>query len=83
MTKIVCLSDTHTQHDKFTIPTSDLLIHAGDFTYEGDFFQVHDFCEWFAAQTQAQHRVVIAGNHELGLDPHCGERYDTATYKRL
>jgi Icc-related predicted phosphoesterase len=78
--KVVCISDTHTEHGCLTIPACDLLIHAGDFTYEGNFCQVRDFCQWFASQTQAKHRVVIAGNHELGLDPNCGRQYNAAAY---
>jgi hypothetical protein len=28
---IVCISDTHGQHAKLSVPAGDVLIHAGDF----------------------------------------------------
>jgi predicted phosphodiesterase len=29
--RIVCISDTHGQHAKLSVPAGDVLIHAGDF----------------------------------------------------
>ena len=29
--RIVCISDTHGQHAKLSVPVGDVLIHAGDF----------------------------------------------------
>lgn len=68
MTKIVCISDTHTQHDNIIIPECDILIHAGDFCGWGEYDEVEDFTQWFAKQTQARHRIMIAGNHDTSLD---------------
>jgi Icc-related predicted phosphoesterase len=65
--KIVCISDTHTQAARLTIPECDVLIHAGDWTYKGGFFEIRDFLMWLQAQP-AKHKVFIAGNHELTLD---------------
>ena len=68
--KIIAISDTHTYHNDITIPECDFLIHAGDWTYRGEFFETRDFLNWFVQQP-AKHRIFIAGNHELTLDPHC------------
>lgn len=66
--KIALISDTHEQHFKITVPECDLLIHAGDFTYNGDIQAIRRFNEWLE-QIPAKHKVVIAGNHDLSLDP--------------
>lgn len=36
--RVVCISDTHSQHNSMTnaIPDGDVLVHAGDFTNTGD-----------------------------------------------
>lgn len=65
--KIVAISDTHTKHKKLTIPECDVLVHAGDFSWTGDFFEVRDF-RWWLADQPAACKVVIAGNHEETLD---------------
>lgn len=77
--KIVAISDTHTRHDFIQIPECDVLVHAGDFSFNGKFFEVRDFLAWLQKQP-AKHKVVIAGNHEETFDgsklggkfnPHC------------
>lgn len=65
--KIIAISDTHNKHKKLTIPKCDVLIHAGDFTWDGKFSDVRKFIHWFASQP-AEYKVLIAGNHELTLD---------------
>lgn len=64
--KIVCISDTHLQHDKITedIPECDLLIHAGDISYKGKQKDLYSFLSWFNKQP-ARHKVFISGNHDL------------------
>lgn len=62
--KIVAISDTHEKHEQVIVPQGDVLIHAGDFTYRGDFAAVASFANWLKQQTH-QHKIVIAGNHEL------------------
>jgi len=63
MTKIVCISDTHSLHQKIKIPDGDILIHAGDFCNRGTPDEVKDFFDWF---TLLPHRIkiCIAGNHD-------------------
>ena len=45
-----------------------MLLHAGDLTDTGSLKQVNEFCSWMAAMPHA-HKVVIAGNHDITLDP--------------
>eukprot|EP00386_Alphamonas_edax_P003030 GDKI01009272.1.p1 GENE.GDKI01009272.1~~GDKI01009272.1.p1 ORF type:complete len:357 (+),score=62.70 GDKI01009272.1:149-1219(+) len=71
--RLVCVSDTHTMHSIYTddmptrMPKGDVLIHAGDFSYEGMPQQVESFAKWLK-ELPFQHKVVIAGNHDLTFD---------------
>lgn len=65
--KVVCISDTHEQLGNVTIPDGDVLIHAGDFTNNGGQEQLELFNSQMAKQPH-KHKLVIAGNHELGFD---------------
>lgn len=62
--KIVCISDTHDQHDRISLPDGDMLLHAGDFSSMGTFQQVTQFLDWFGQQPH-RHKVFIAGNHDF------------------
>lgn len=64
--KLVIISDTHGQHS-FDLPEGDILIHCGDFTKKGGLLEIKDFMNWFEKQSFSN-KVLIAGNHELGLD---------------
>jgi Icc-related predicted phosphoesterase len=75
--KIVVISDTHTKHKKLTIPECDVLVHCGDFTWDGKFWDVWRFVHWLEKQP-ARHKVVIAGNHEETLD-HNHSKYHPRT----
>jgi predicted phosphohydrolase len=61
---IVCISDTHTFHDKLDIPDGDILIHGGDCTFKGNPEESRNFLTWFNAQPH-KHKIYIAGNHEV------------------
>jgi len=65
--KIVAISDTHTQHHKFTIPECDILIHAGDYSHRGREEEVEDFYSWLDDQP-ANHKISVQGNHELWVE---------------
>ena len=67
MTRIVALSDTHEQHAKVIVPDGDVLIHAGDWTYQGAIPAVANFTNWMK-QLPHKHKICIAGNHELTLE---------------
>lgn len=64
--RIVCLSDTHDQHDQLQVPDGDLLLHAGDATMSGTAAQIEAFDRWLATLPH-RHKVVIAGNHDWGF----------------
>lgn len=66
--KIVCISDTHEKHRFLNIPEGDVLVHTGDFTFRGDFYAIKDFADWMQS-LNFKHKICIAGNHELTLDP--------------
>jgi Icc-related predicted phosphoesterase len=64
---IVAISDTHCAHYKLSIPSCDILIHAGDESYAGKQSEVEDFARWFDRQL-AKHLVWIPGNHSVGFE---------------
>ncbi|MDT0646962.1 metallophosphatase domain-containing protein [Zunongwangia sp. F260] len=65
--KITCISDTHGRHSELTLPTADVLVHAGDFTEAGTKKETLDFLDWFSRQ-EHEHKVLIAGNHDFFLE---------------
>lgn len=67
MTKIVVISDTHGDHWKVKLSKGDILIHAGDCTYDGSYRSFLDFITWFKKQT-FKYKIFIAGNHDAVLD---------------
>ena len=62
--RIVAISDTHTKHDRLTIPDGDVLCHAGDFTNVGALADVERF-NTFLGRLPHRHKIVIAGNHDV------------------
>ena len=48
--RIVCISDTHSlvenNQPRFDVPDGDILIHAGDFTNQGNLDKVMEFNSW-------------------------------------
>lgn len=87
--KIVCISDTHNKHNEINLPEGDILLHAGDFTYQGSKEEIKEFNNWLGKQ-KFKHKVVIAGNHEFGLDlnkvnsliSRCNKENDIEEYNR-
>ncbi len=65
--KIVCISDTHSLHNRMEIPDGDLLIHAGDISSRGGLTEIADFNEWLGTLPHP-HKVIIAGNHDFGFE---------------
>jgi len=65
--KIVCLSDTHQQHRKLSVPAGDLLIYAGDATMNGSLDVIRDFNAWLG-ELPHRHKVMIAGNHDRNFE---------------
>ena len=65
--QIVALSDSHNATKRVEIPDGDILIHAGDFSFQGIASEIQDFIEWMKEQPH-KHKLWIAGNHELGIE---------------
>lgn len=69
--RLVLISDTHMTHGRIDVPAGDILIHAGDSTKRGTAPQLREVAEFMAAQPHA-HKVIIAGNHDFGLQEDLG-----------
>lgn len=65
--KIVAISDTHTYHDYIDLPEGDVLVHTGDFSFQGNREEYDRFVDWFAKQPHP-YKVFIAGNHDRILE---------------
>ena len=61
--KVVCISDTHCKLHKVNVPDGDILIHAGDSTFQGSTHEISDFFKALA-KLPHKHKVVISGNHD-------------------
>lgn len=66
---VVCMSDTHNRFPE--VPGGDLLIHAGDLSERGTRHEIQNTLDWIHGLPH-EHKVVVAGNHELLLDPQKG-----------
>jgi len=67
--RFVCISDTHGGHLQMKIPDGDVLIVSGDFTrWKSSEQDLKEF-NTFLGTLSHKHKVVIAGNHELSLEP--------------
>jgi len=75
--KIICISDTHGDHESVGLPDGDVLIHAGDITGHGSKEDFLNFIQWFAKQPH-QHKIFIGGNHDTYLESHHDEVLETA-----
>jgi Icc-related predicted phosphoesterase len=62
--KFVLISDTHGKHAGLKLPKGDVLIHAGDVTFNGNENEVKEFLDWFEKQ-HFKHKIFIAGNHDF------------------
>ncbi|XP_063729487.1 metallophosphoesterase domain-containing protein 1-like [Symsagittifera roscoffensis] len=65
--RFVCLSDTHNKHTDVVLPEGDVLIHTGDFCMRGVIDEAEEFNRWLGT-LPFEHKVVIAGNHDMCLD---------------
>jgi Icc-related predicted phosphoesterase len=62
--RIVCISDTHEQHKKITVPDGDVLIHAGDATALGGRNATIKFHKWLGALPH-KYKFFVPGNHDF------------------
>ena len=66
--RVVCISDTHELHRELGVPSGDLLIHAGDFTFWGKGTRaIKDFNAWLG-ELPHKYKIVVPGNHEYILE---------------
>ena len=64
--RIVCISDTHSQLGAMTIPDGDVLIHAGDATYDGTPAELQRFnAELEPLRSRFRAIVFVPGNHDF------------------
>ena len=70
--KIVTISDTHGMHRSLNMPSGDVLVHAGDFSADGTLENAREFNQWLGT-LDYEHKVVIAGNHELCFEKNSAE----------
>lgn len=75
---IVCISDTHCTQPE--IPDGDILLHAGDLTNNGSFEEIQAQLDWLATLPH-RYKVVIAGNHDVLLDPEYVARFPDRIYE--
>ena len=64
--RIICISDTHDRHSWLTdlIPDGDILIHCGDFTFQGwNGISSLNFNLWIK-QFRHKYKIIIGGNHD-------------------
>lgn len=66
--RIVAISDTHGLHGQLPkLPDGDVLVHAGDFTYDAGQAALRSFLRWFESQPHKR-KVFIAGNHDWAFE---------------
>lgn len=64
--RVICVSDTHNTTPD--VPDGDILIHAGDLSQYGMFDEIQKQLDWLNSLPH-RWKIVIAGNHDLLLDP--------------
>lgn len=63
--KLALISDTHALHRAFpSLPTADVIIHAGDFCHFGGEHGLQDFLLWYS-ELPYRHKLLIGGNHDF------------------
>lgn len=70
--KIVAISDTHGKWNKLKIPECDILISAGDYSFNGEPHMVKDFHRWLNKQ-DAGYIISVQGNHETWVEKNWNE----------
>ena len=72
--RVLCISDTHC-HKPHSLPTADVLIHAGDLTNQGTVQEIQDQLSWLA-KLDYKYKIVISGNHDSYFDPRSRRQVD-------
>jgi Icc-related predicted phosphoesterase len=68
--RIVTLSDTHCRLRKVNVPSGDLLLHAGDLTFKGDYQEINqELRELGRIAKNFKHGcILVPGNHDWLFD---------------
>lgn len=76
--RIVVVSDTHTMHDRITVPDGDVFVHCGDGLGHGTLAELAAL-DRFLGELPHRHKVLIAGNHDwcFERDPEAARRLVT------
>ena len=80
--QLILISDTHGQHQKLNLPSTDMLIHAGDISSRGSKAEIIDFLNWFEKQ-DAPHKIFIAGNHDFFFEHTSAEEINNTIPKNI
>jgi predicted phosphodiesterase len=69
MTKILVVSDTHSQEKLIgCLPEAEILIHAGDFMNSGRYVEeITSFNSWLGG-VPIEHKLIGFGNHDIRFD---------------
>jgi len=72
---VVAMSDSHSMHSTLQgdWPTADIFVHTGDLTQYGTREELQSAIAWLGS-LPFMHKIVIAGNHDIGLDKTCTYR---------
>jgi Icc-related predicted phosphoesterase len=81
--RVVCISDTHNASpgEGYTLPRGDILIHAGDLTNNGQPSEIRKALAWLQ-KAEYEHKIVVAGNHDISLDEHFPNQHEEAAELR-
>jgi hypothetical protein len=76
---VVAISGTHSHYSKLRMDhlSGDLLLHTGDLTQHGTKEELQSAIKWLGS-LPFTHKVLVAGNHDIGLDKNCGYRSNLA-----
>ena len=67
--RLILMSDTHEMHRDVEVPSGDLLLHAGDWTFfSRSLHAIGDFDTWLGEQNLRFGSVLSPGNHESYLE---------------
>ncbi|MFK7861475.1 MAG: metallophosphoesterase [Granulosicoccus sp.] len=65
--RLVCISDTHGDHEGLELPAGDVLIHAGDLSAHGGRAETLAFMKWLGSRG-FDNTLCIAGNHDTFME---------------
>ena len=65
MVRVVCISDTHCRLRNVKVPDGDILVHAGDLTFQGNVAEIsQELRELGRIAKRFKKTYLVAGNHD-------------------